>query len=80
MNKHNRAPIFETLLSRAKRKVTSFHTPGHKNGKGLDSRLRDLSGKMLYNLDVTVFPEVDSLHDPVGPIRRARTPWHDAYC
>jgi arginine/lysine/ornithine decarboxylase len=79
MNKHNRAPIFETLLSRAKRKVTSFHTPGHKNGKGLDSRLRDLNGKMLYNLDVTVFPEVDSLHDPVGPIRRAQALMAEAY-
>lgn len=79
MNKQNRTPIFETLLARAKRKVTSFHTPGHKNGKGLDKRLRELSGKLLYALDVTVFPEVDSLHDPVGPIRKAQQLMAEAY-
>ena len=72
MAKQSKAPLFETLLGHAKRKVISFHTPGHKNGRGVDRRLRSFTGKNLYYFDVTVFPEVDSLHDPVGPIKKAQ--------
>ena len=79
MNKQSRAPIFETLLAHAKRKVVSFHTPGHKNGKGIDPKLKQFTGKAAYFLDVTVFPEVDSLHDPVGPIKKAQTLIAEAY-
>jgi len=79
MNKQAQAPIFETLLARAKRKVTSFHTPGHKNGKGLDKKLKEFTGKSAYYFDVTVFPEVDSLHDPVSSIKKAQSLMADAY-
>ncbi|MCB4790994.1 MAG: aminotransferase class I/II-fold pyridoxal phosphate-dependent enzyme [Elusimicrobia bacterium] len=72
MKKQNRAPLFETLLSRSKRHVTSFHTPGHKNGRSIDKRLRSFTGKSAYYFDVTVFPEVDSLHDPTGIIKKAQ--------
>lgn len=77
--KQTHAPIFDNLLARSKRKVTSFHTPGHKNGKGLDPKLKELSAKTLYYFDVTVFPEVDSLHDPVGPIRKAQDLMAESY-
>lgn len=70
--RHDRAPLFETVLNHAKNKVVSFHTPGHKNGRGIDRRLRQFTGRNLYYMDVTVFPEVDSLHDPVGPIKKAQ--------
>ena len=70
--RHNRAPLFEIILNHAKNRVVSFHTPGHKNGRGVDRRLRSFTGRNLYYMDVTVFPEVDSLHDPVGPIKKAQ--------
>ncbi|MBI4217627.1 MAG: aminotransferase class V-fold PLP-dependent enzyme [Elusimicrobia bacterium] len=79
MNRQAQTPIFETLLSRAKRKVISFHTPGHKNGKGLDKKLKEFTGKSAYYFDVTVFPEVDSLHDPVSSIRKAQSLMAEAY-
>src|SRR5438067_427744 len=79
MKKQSQAPIFETLSSRIKRKVTSFHTPGHKNGRGLDPKLKAISSRNLYSFDVTVFPEVDSLHDPVGPIKKAQALMAEAY-
>ncbi|OGS18455.1 MAG: hypothetical protein A2219_08790 [Elusimicrobia bacterium RIFOXYA2_FULL_50_26] len=79
MAKQSKAPLFETLLGHAKRKVISFHTPGHKNGRGVDRRLRSFTGKNLYYFDVTVFPEVDSLHDPVGPIKKAQELMARAY-
>jgi arginine decarboxylase len=70
--RHNRAPLLETIINHAKNRVVSFHTPGHKNGRGVDRRLRSFTGRNLYYMDVTVFPEVDSLHDPVGPIKKAQ--------
>lgn len=79
MKKQSQAPIFETLLSHAKRKVVSFHCPGHKNGRGIDKRLKQFTGKTAYYFDVTVFPEVDSLHDPVASIKRAQRLMAEAY-
>lgn len=78
-NHQSAAPLFETLLKHAKNKVTSFHTPGHKNGRSIDKRLRTFTGRNVYYLDVTVFPEVDSLHDPVGPIKKAQELMAKAY-
>ncbi len=79
MDKQSKVPIFDTLLGHAKRNVTSFHTPGHKNGKGIDPVLKEVTGDGLYKFDVTVFDEVDSLHDPVGPIKKAEELMAQAY-
>ena len=79
INQQSKSPLFETLLGHARRNVTSFHTPGHKNGKGIDRKLRDFTGKKAYQFDVTVFPEVDSLHDPTGPIKKAQDLMARAY-
>src|SRR5437879_12350088 len=79
MRHQERTPLLDVLLARARRGVTSFHTPGHKNGQGIDKRLRGYTGRNVYKLDVTVFPEVDSLHDPVGPIKKAQALMADAY-
>lgn len=78
-NPHDKTPILDVLLARARRGVTSFHTPGHKNGQGIDARLAKFTGRNVFKLDVTVFPEVDSLHDPVGPIKKAQTLMAKAY-
>lgn len=74
-----KTPLFDTIYQHARRRVISFHTPGHKNGRAIDKRLRDFTGKNLYYFDVTVFPEVDSLHDPVSAIKRAQKLTAEAY-
>ncbi|MBN1622102.1 MAG: aminotransferase class I/II-fold pyridoxal phosphate-dependent enzyme [Endomicrobiales bacterium] len=79
MLKQDKAPLFETLMGHVKKRVTSFHTPGHKNGRGIDRRLRSFTGKNVYYFDVTVFPEVDSLHDPTGPMKKAQDLLAKAY-
>jgi arginine/lysine/ornithine decarboxylase len=79
MKNQNKAPLFDTLHAHAKREVTSFHTPGHKNGHSIDQKLRSYTGRNVYNFDVTVFPEVDSLHDPTGPIKKAEELAAQAY-
>lgn len=77
--RQTQTPLFDTLLNHAKNRVVSFHTPGHKNGRGIDPRLRAFTGRNLYYMDVTVFPEVDSLHDPQGPIKKAQQLMARAY-
>ncbi|MDR1695263.1 MAG: aminotransferase class I/II-fold pyridoxal phosphate-dependent enzyme [Endomicrobium sp.] len=82
-NKHktlqSKAPLFDTLMAHAKRDVVSFHCPGHKNGRSIDKELKDYTGEETYKFDVTVFDEVDSLHDPVGPIKKAQELMAEAY-
>jgi arginine decarboxylase len=75
----SKAPLFDTLLSHAKRDVISFHCPGHKNGRSIDKELKDYIGEDVFKLDLTVFDEVDSLHDPVGPIKKAQELMAQAY-
>ena len=57
--KQNKAPLFDTVLNHARNRVISFHTPGHKNGRGMDKRMRTFTGRNMYHMDVTVFPEVN---------------------
>lgn len=77
--RQNKTPLFDTVYNHAKNRVVSFHTPGHKNGRGVDRRLRSFTGRNMYFMDVTVFPEVDSLHDPQGPIKKAQQLMARAY-
>ena len=77
--RHSKAPLFDTLMGHAERNVISFHCPGHKNGRSIDKELKDYTGEEVYKFDVTVFDEVDSLHDPVGPIKKAQELMADAY-
>jgi arginine/lysine/ornithine decarboxylase len=78
-NRQNKAPLFDVLLSHAKRDVISLHCPGHKNGRSINNKLKDYTGDAVYKFDVTVFNEVDSLHDPIGAIKRAETLMANAY-
>ena len=77
--KQSKVPLFATLLEHAKRDVISFHCPGHKNGRSIDKELKDYTGKEVYKFDVTVFDEVDSLHDPVSSIKKAQELMAQAY-
>jgi arginine decarboxylase len=77
--KQSKAPLFDILMAHAKRDVVSFHCPGHKNGRSIDPELKDYIGEETFKFDVTVFDEVDSLHDPVGPIKKAQELMAEAY-
>lgn len=68
----SRTPLFDTVLNHAKKRMVSFHTPGHKNGQSIDKRLLKFAGRNIFYMDVTVFEEVDSLHDPVHCIKEAQ--------
>lgn len=79
VGKQFKTPLFDTLLAHAKRNVISFHCPGHKNGRSIDKNLKNYIGEEVFKFDVTVLDEVDSLHDPIGPIKKAQDLMAEAY-
>lgn len=67
-----RAPLFEAMRDYAKKDMSAFHTPGHKQGKGADPEFRALVGDNMLRIDLCELPEVDNLHDPDGVIKEAQ--------
>jgi arginine/lysine/ornithine decarboxylase len=68
----SRAPLFEALADYITRSKIPFHTPGHKQGKGIDPEWLNLVGKEIFKMDLTVLPETDCLFHPTGPIKEAQ--------
>lgn len=65
-------PLFDAVVNYAKEKKISFHTPGHKHGDGIQKRFREFVGPKIFDIDLTLLEEVDSLHDPKGVIKSAQ--------
>jgi len=53
--------LFEKLMEIKEENLTSFHVPGHKNGRLLDSYMENLKGT-LSQIDITEIPGADDLH------------------
>ncbi len=68
----DRAPLWEALEDFCLKKRVSFHTPGHKHGKGLAIELLQLAGTGFAQLDLTELPGLDNLHFPRGAIQEAQ--------
>jgi len=71
-NGQARAPLLEALIAYARKDKVPFHTPGHKQGRGIASRFKSFVGENLFKMDLTVLEEVDCLFHPVGVIREAQ--------
>lgn len=58
------APLYDGILKHNKKNRSSFHTPGHKNG-------RFLAPLDLYTTDLTELPDTDALYEAQGIIGEA---------
>lgn len=67
-----KTPLFDAMVSLAERRKVSFHTPGHKSGKGISTRFRKFVGPKIFSIDLTTLDEVDSLQKPKGVIKEAQ--------
>ena len=67
-----RTPLFDAMVALAESRKVSFHTPGHKSGKGITTRFRKFVGPKIFSIDLTTLDEVDSLHKPKGVIKEAQ--------
>ncbi len=74
-----RAPLFEAIRHYCSLDKAPFHTPGHKQGRGIPSDLLALLGENVFRADLTELPEVDNLHDPDGVILEAQALAAEAY-
>jgi arginine decarboxylase len=74
-----RTPLFDALVSLAESRKVSFHTPGHKSGKGISTRFRKFVGPKIFTIDLTTLDEVDCLQRPVGVIKESQELAAEAY-
>ncbi|MCD4812632.1 aminotransferase class I/II-fold pyridoxal phosphate-dependent enzyme [bacterium] len=68
----HKTPLFEAVINYAKGRKVTFHTPGHKHGVSVPQEFRNFVGERIFDCDLTLLEEVDSLHDPRGVIKEAQ--------
>ncbi len=68
----NQTPLLDAIISNAKRPHAPFYTPGHKQGKGISSKLADYFGKAVFSADLTELTQLDCLFAPDGVIQQAQ--------
>src|SRR6185369_2881711 len=75
----DKTPLYDAIVQYANDNKISFHTPGHKHGKGIDKNFRKFVGDKVFRLDLSVMSEVDSLHEPSTVIKQAQVLAAQAY-
>lgn len=65
-------PLLAAMQHYVKEEVIPFHTPGHKQGKGMHIALEKLIGKSALALDLALMEELDDFHEPHGCIKDAQ--------
>ena len=68
----NQTPLLDAIISNAKRPHAPFYTPGHKQGKGISSKLIEYFGKAVFSADLTELTELDCLFAADGVIQQAQ--------
>lgn len=65
-------PLLTAILNYVNEDVIPFHTPGHKQGRGMDPVLASIVGRPTLALDLSLMEEMDDLHEPHGCIKDAQ--------
>ncbi|MFT8872677.1 MAG: aminotransferase class I/II-fold pyridoxal phosphate-dependent enzyme [Sporolactobacillus sp.] len=65
-------PVFDGLLNYVRRQGRSFHVPGHKDGRLIPERGRELY-RQLMAIDATELPGLDDLYHAQGMLRDGET-------
>jgi len=68
----DRFPLLAQLLRSSQRSTSAFHTPGHKQGQGILSELREAWGSQIFRGDLPELPELDNLLAPEGVLAEAQ--------
>lgn len=65
-------PLLTALSTSAQKEHAAFYAPGHKRGRGVNPRIQELMGNLVFQADLPELPELDNLFAPVGAIARAQ--------
>ncbi len=68
----NSAPIFEAMVKYAADGAVAFHTPGHKQGKGIPDIIKKIITPAGLKMDVSLMAELDDLFAPETCIKKAQ--------
>lgn len=72
MNKQQgRTPLLDAMVHYVAEEALPFHTPGHKQGKGMAAPFMAVMGSKMLRYDVSLMSELDDLHQPQGCIKEA---------
>ncbi|MBV9271843.1 MAG: aminotransferase class I/II-fold pyridoxal phosphate-dependent enzyme [Candidatus Eremiobacteraeota bacterium] len=74
-----KTPYFQALLDYVDAGVVPFHTPGHKQGIGMDRAFREFVGDNICSIDLTPMPGIDDLLQPTESIKEAQELAAEAY-
>lgn len=66
------APLLAAMRAYAKSGAVAFHTPGHKQGKGVHADLRELITDAGFKMEVSLMEELDDLFAPETCIKAAQ--------
>jgi Arginine/lysine/ornithine decarboxylases len=66
----NKTPLFDALKKYVNDRITPFHVPGHKQGRGL-GELQDYLGRRVLEMDVNGMKDLDYINNPSGVILEA---------
>lgn len=66
-------PYIKAVKGYVEEKRIPFHMPGHKQGKGVNKKLRKLWGNKIFLYDLTEVDGLDYLNAPEGIIKEAET-------
>jgi arginine/lysine/ornithine decarboxylase len=75
----SKTPYFQSLLDYVDAGVIPFHTPGHKQGIGMDLAFREFVGDNLCAIDLTPMPGIDDLLQPTESLLEAQQLAAEAY-
>jgi arginine/lysine/ornithine decarboxylase len=73
MGDQGRKPLTDAIRQYVDDQVIPFHTPGHKQGKGMERQLATVLTQGLLEKDLTEVDGLDNLHQPEGPIAEAQS-------
>ncbi len=65
-------PILDALRLSSLQNGAAFYAPGHKKGKGINPRIKNLWGGQIFQADLPELPELDNLFAPQGVIEKAQ--------
>ena len=66
-------PIVNAMQAYAADRVYPLHTPGHKGGRVINTEFAEFVREHLFDLDVSLMAELDSVQAPFGCIAEAHT-------
>ena len=65
-------PLLNALQQSAQKSHAAFYAPGHKQGQGINSKIKHLIGKEVFQADLPELPELDNLFAPEGVIEASQ--------